>query len=44
MNILIEVDIYAHANSTCVMGPRMIHGLGGSADFLRSAKREAEEE
>jgi acetyl-CoA hydrolase len=31
-------DIYAHANSTCVMGSRMLNGLGGSADFLRSAK------
>ena len=28
----------AHANSTCVMGSRMLNGLGGSADFLRSAK------
>jgi acetyl-CoA hydrolase len=38
MNTPIEVDIYAHANSTCVMGSRMLNGLGGSADFLRSAK------
>lgn len=38
MNTPIEVDIYAHANSTCVMGSRMLNGIGGSADFLRSAK------
>lgn len=38
MNTPVEVDIYAHANSTCVMGSRMLNGLGGSADFLRSAK------
>jgi acetyl-CoA hydrolase len=37
-NTPVEVDIYAHANSTCVMGSRMLNGLGGSADFLRSAK------
>ncbi|MCJ1304861.1 acetyl-CoA hydrolase [Hypocenomyce scalaris] len=38
MNTPVEVDMYAHANSTCVMGSRMLNGLGGSADFLRSAK------
>ncbi|KAI0479399.1 hypothetical protein GGR56DRAFT_375990 [Xylariaceae sp. FL0804] len=38
MNTPVEVDIYAHANSTNVMGSRMLNGLGGSADFLRSAK------
>ncbi|TGZ76150.1 putative acetyl-CoA hydrolase [Ascodesmis nigricans] len=38
MNTPVEVDIYAHANSTCVSGSRMLNGLGGSADFLRSAK------
>jgi hypothetical protein len=38
MNTPVEVDIYAHANSTCVNGYRMPNGLGGSADFLRSAK------
>lgn len=32
MNTLVEVDIYALANSTCVMGSRMLNGLGGSAD------------
>lgn len=38
MNTPVEVDIYAHANSTCVLGSRMLNGLGGSADFLRSSK------
>ncbi|KAK7223358.1 hypothetical protein V2G26_011361 [Clonostachys chloroleuca] len=38
MNTPVEVDIYAHANSTCVNGSRMLNGLGGSADFLRSSK------
>ncbi|KAK2063069.1 acetyl-CoA hydrolase/transferase domain-containing protein [Colletotrichum caudatum] len=38
MNTPVEVDIYAHANSTCVLGSRMLNGLGGSADFLRNAK------
>lgn len=38
MNTPVEVDIYAHANSTCVMGSRMLNGLGGSGDFLRSSK------
>ncbi|KAI8957015.1 hypothetical protein F5Y11DRAFT_115522 [Daldinia sp. FL1419] len=38
MNTPVEVDIYAHANSTNVMGSRMLNGLGGSADFLRSSK------
>ncbi|KAF2152893.1 acetyl-CoA hydrolase [Myriangium duriaei CBS 260.36] len=38
MNTPVEVDIYAHANSTCVMGSRMLNGMGGSADFLRSSK------
>lgn len=38
MNTPVEVDIYAHANSTNVNGSRMLHGLGGSGDFLRNAK------
>ncbi|ERF72283.1 hypothetical protein EPUS_02170 [Endocarpon pusillum Z07020] len=38
MNTPVEVDIYAHANSTCVMGLRMLNRLWGSADFLRSAR------
>ncbi|OAA56203.1 acetyl-hydrolase [Niveomyces insectorum RCEF 264] len=38
MNTPVEVDLYAHANSTCVNGSRMLNGLGGSADFLRNSK------
>ncbi|KAJ1558133.1 acetyl-CoA hydrolase [Cladochytrium tenue] len=38
MNTPVEVDLYGHANSTCVMGSRMLNGLGGSADFLRNSK------
>jgi len=37
MNTPVEIDIYAHANSTLVGGTRMINGLGGSGDFLRNA-------
>jgi acetyl-CoA hydrolase len=38
MNTPVEIDIYGHANSTCVNGSRMLNGLGGSADFLRNSK------
>jgi len=38
MNTPVEFDIYAHANSTLVMGSKMLNGLGGSGDFLRNAK------
>lgn len=38
MNTPLEVDIYAHANSTNALGSRMLNGLGGSGDFLRNAK------
>lgn len=38
MNTPVEVDLYAHANSTNVIGSRMLNGLGGSGDFLRNAK------
>ena len=37
MNTPVEVDIYGHANSTHIDGSKMINGLGGSGDFLRSA-------
>ena len=37
MNTPVEVDGYAHANSTCALGSRMLNGLGGSGDFLRNA-------
>jgi acetyl-CoA hydrolase len=38
MNTPVEFDIYGHANSTMVLGSRMLNGLGGSGDFLRNAK------
>ncbi|RHZ75871.1 hypothetical protein Glove_209g137 [Diversispora epigaea] len=38
MNTPVEVDIYAHANSTHICGSKMLNGLGGSNDFLRNAK------
>lgn len=38
MNTPVEVDIYGHANSTNVSGSKMLHGIGGSGDFLRNAK------
>ena len=38
MNTPVEVDMYAHANSTCVFGSRMLNGLAGSADFLRNSR------
>lgn len=37
MNTAIEVDIYGNANSTHVMGTRMMNGIGGSGDFTRNA-------
>lgn len=37
MNTPVEFDIYGHANSTLVMGSRMINGIGGSGDFSRNA-------
>lgn len=36
MNTPVEVDMYAHVNSTLVSGTRMLQGIGGSGDFLRS--------
>ncbi|MDY0300647.1 MAG: acetyl-CoA hydrolase/transferase C-terminal domain-containing protein [Trichlorobacter sp.] len=36
MNTPVEIDIFAHANSTLVGGTRMINGIGGSGDFLRN--------
>uniref|UniRef100_A0A0G4GE14 Acetyl-CoA hydrolase n=1 Tax=Chromera velia CCMP2878 TaxID=1169474 RepID=A0A0G4GE14_9ALVE len=38
MNTPVEFDIYGHANSTCVMGSKMLNGLGGSGDFLRNSR------
>jgi len=37
MNTPIEFDIYAHVNSTLVNGSRMLNGIGGSGEFMRSA-------
>ena len=37
MNTPLEVDIYAHANSTRVAGSQLVNGLGGSGDFFRNA-------
>ena len=37
MNTPVEVDMYAHANSSLIGGTKMINGLGGSGDFLRNA-------
>jgi acyl-CoA hydrolase len=36
MNTPVEVDIYAHANSTHIDGSKVINGLGGSGDFFRN--------
>ncbi|SNY92733.1 acetyl-CoA hydrolase [Cohaesibacter sp. ES.047] len=36
MNTPIEIDMYGHANSTLVGGTRIVNGIGGSGDFLRS--------
>lgn len=37
MNTPLEFDIFAHANSTCAGGTRMMNGIGGSGDFERNA-------
>jgi len=37
MNTPLEIDIYGHANSTLILGSKMVHGIGGSGDFLRNA-------
>nr|WP_321445084.1 acetyl-CoA hydrolase/transferase C-terminal domain-containing protein [uncultured Cohaesibacter sp.] len=36
MNTPIEIDMYGHANSTLINGTRIVNGIGGSGDFLRS--------
>jgi len=38
MNTPLEFDIYGHANSTMACGSRIVHGIGGSGDFMRHAK------
>lgn len=37
MNTPIECDIYGNANSTHIMGTKMMNGIGGSGDFARNA-------
>jgi succinate CoA transferase len=37
MNTALEVDIFAHVNSTHVCGRRIMNGIGGSGDFTRNA-------
>lgn len=37
MNTALEVDIFGNINSTNVMGSKIMNGIGGSADFTRSA-------
>ncbi|WP_027389549.1 acetyl-CoA hydrolase/transferase C-terminal domain-containing protein [Chrysiogenes arsenatis] len=36
MNTPVEFDIYAHVNSTCAGGTKMLNGIGGSGDFIRN--------
>jgi len=37
INTAVEVDIYAHVNSSHVLGSQMLNGIGGSGDFSRNA-------
>ena len=37
INTALEADIFGNINSTHVMGSKMMNGIGGSADFTRSA-------
>ena len=37
MNTALEADIFGNVNSTHVLGTKMMHGIGGSADFCRNA-------
>ena len=37
INTALEVDIFGNVNSTHVLGSNMMNGIGGSADFARSA-------
>lgn len=36
LNTPLEFDVYGHANSTHVMGTRMMNGIGGSGDYMRN--------
>ena len=37
MNTALEADIFGAVNSTHVLGPKMMNGIGGSGDFTRNA-------
>ncbi len=37
MSSVLEVDIYGHANSSCINGSHIVNGVGGSGDMLRNA-------
>lgn len=37
INTVLEFDIYGHANSTHVLGSKLMNGIGGSGDFVRNA-------
>ncbi len=37
INTALEADIFGNINSTHVLGSKMMNGIGGSADFTRSA-------
>jgi len=37
INTALEADIFGNVNSTHVLGAKMMNGIGGSADFTRSA-------
>lgn len=36
LNVPIEFDIYGQANSTHILGRRMVNGIGGSGDYMRN--------
>lgn len=36
LNTPAEFDIYGHANSTHVMGTKILNGIGGSGDYMRN--------
>lgn len=37
INTAVEADIFGNVNSTHIMGTKMMNGVGGSADYTRSA-------
>lgn len=36
LNVPVEFDIYGQANSSHVMGRKMVNGIGGSGDYMRN--------